>query len=327
MLTPIFHSPQLSIYEITDGENNLLHQYIISTPDTRDICNDPQICGVEYIQKLQHACLLILENLPAFNSITLHEHKAVVLNLLNTGVNFGIREALSKVYGWNTHQVQYIPEHLEASSDDSLFETLPTQAQIIFGDVILSPQRIKEILLSLLYKAEKIGTQIQNIVLFTLGSNIIEDSLSEIANECKKKFKHFSGIELFYLEGRFLLANKDTSLRLKKEEKDLVRKDALMAPEFISSQYELPFYPLERCVSYNAKNRADNVIEYVQDIVEYWKEVRAIAMQGCDFETLLKERFPNIDGSKFGKQNLMSLAEQHITKLNRLTQPKENIIE
>ncbi|MEG1521025.1 MAG: hypothetical protein RR212_04525 [Bacteroidales bacterium] len=329
MLAPIYHSPQLSIYKI-EGKNDLIfNRYIVSSAESRDLCNDPQICGFEYTQKLQAVCLLILENLSSFSPVKLREDKALVLNILNTGINFGIREALAKAYGWNIHQNHYVYDHKNelATSDHYKEYNLPQDTQIIFGDIITNPQYLKQNLSEIIHLAEKEGRQIQNIVLFTLSSELIEDPLIEIAIECKKKFKQFAGIELFYLEGRFVLAEENTPLKLKKNGQDLVCKDALLAPEFISSQYELPFYPLERSVIYSAETRADNIPEYVEDVIKYWEEVRNLAMQGYEFEFLLKERFPNIDGSKFGKQNLMSLAEQHITKLKRLLQPKTNIIE
>lgn len=328
MLTLIYHSSQLSIYKIIEGKNDLLfNRYIISTAESRNLCNDPQICGFEYTQKLQAVCLLILENLSSFSPVKLREDKALVLNILNTGINFGIREALAKAYGWNIHQTHYIYDCKEESKHQYKGYNLPQDTQIIFGDIITNPHRLKQNLFEILHLAEKEGHQIENIILFTLSNDLIEGPLAEIAIECKKKFKQFTGIELFYLEGRFVLAEESTPFALKENGEDLVCKDALLTPEFISSQYELPFYPLERSVIYNPGTRADNIPEYVKGIIKYWEEVRNLAMQGYEFETLLKERFPNIDGSKFGKQNLMSLAEQHITKLKRLLQPKQNIIE
>lgn len=322
MLTAIYHTAQLSVYKIEDEEESpLLNRYIISSADTREICNDPQICGVEYTRKLQKVCGLILESLPSFSSLKLIEDHVVVLNILKNGLNFGLREALADTYDWNFHKTIYTAQNRELAN--FLVETykphlLLQHAQVIIGDIVSDSTIIKAELNSFLDNAINTGSQIENIVLFVIGGDQLDVTLTEIANKCAKRFSFFSGIDVFYIEGRFVVPNNESSLRIKENGKDLTRKGALMTPEFIQSQYELPFYPLERCVNYDGDLRANNISDFIEEVCGYWESVRKEAMEGVSFEDLLKERFPEIDATKFGKQNLMSLAEQHITKLKRI---------
>ncbi|MEG0994326.1 MAG: hypothetical protein RSE51_10870, partial [Bacteroidales bacterium] len=151
-----------------------------------------------------------------------------------------------------------------------------------------------------------------------------EEILNEITAICHKEFGSFKGADLFYIEGRFVVPDKDTPVAIKLTGTDLIRREALMAPEFIQSQYELPFYPLERCIIYDAGSRAFWIREYVADVIEYWEETKALAAEGISFADLLAERFPEIDATKFGKQNLMSLCEQHIGKLHRIIPTPKN---
>ena len=332
MLTPVYTSAQIVVYKIEDKTIPLLNRYIVSSNETREICNDPQICGIEYTKKLRDTCTKILEALPAFSPVTLYENQGVVLNILRAGLNFGIREALADAYGWNIHPTSFINTpraHSGASSDqwqiqeDTYYKLkLPEHAQIIFGDIVATGTSLQHALRLLVKEAITTGVQIQNMVFFTFGGVRSEEILQEVAETCKKNFDQFSGIELFYLEGRFEVPDKQTPISIKEIGTDLIRNGALMADEFINSQYELPYYPLERCVIYNAGARAFNVEKYIEDVIYYWEEVKQLAAQGYSFEDLLKERFPEIDSSKFGKQNLMSLAEQHIIKLKRILQPK-----
>lgn len=321
MLTSIYHTPQLAVYQIKGEESPLLNRYIISSPDTREICNDPQICGIEYTRKLQKVCRLILESLSSFTSLKLVEDHVVVFNTLKNSLNFGLREALSDAYEWNFHETIYTAPNQDFAQ--SLVENykpflLPQHAQIIIGDIVSDATIIKAELDALIENAIHTGAQIETIILFVIGGNQLDTALMDISAKCVEHFTEFSHIEVFYMEGCFTVPKEDTSLSIKKVDQDLTRKGALMAPEFIQSQYELPFYSIERSVEYNGDLRANNILDFIEEVCSYWEHVRAKAMEGMTFEELLKERFPEIDATKFGKQNLISLAEQHITKLKRI---------
>ncbi|MEG1617676.1 MAG: hypothetical protein RR202_08100 [Bacteroidales bacterium] len=335
MLENIFKSDAIAIYRIDDEENTpLLNRYIVSSQDTREICNDPQVCGIEYTSKLEHTCMLVLKAMPDFSPIILKERQTMVLNVLRGGLNFGLREALAQAYGWNIHSTSFISAqrtrvasnseewHIIESEYKKLY--LPENAQIVFGDVVATGTSLQHALKLIVKEAIASETPIANMVFFTFGGERAEVILREISELCKKEFEGFSGIDLFYLEGRFMVPSPDTLLSIKLTGTDLVRKDALMAPEFIASQYELPYFPLERCVIYDAGSRAFHLDDYVADVVDYWSRTKELAAQGITFNELIAERFPNIDPTKFGKQNLMSLCEQHIGKINRLLIPKEN---
>lgn len=328
MLKNVFKTDDISIYQIEDNPNKLLNRYIISTPGTREICNDPQICGIEYTNKVRKACTKVLEAFPLFSTIHLDESKTMVLNVLRGGLNFGLREALADSYNWNTHSTSFISAQRARKNQNSeewhIIESdykklyLPDKCNIVFGDVVATGTSLLHALRLIVREAKDNGKEIENMVFFTFGGGRSEDILNEITAICHKEFGSFKGADLFYIEGRFVVPDKDTPVSIKLTGTDLIRRDALMAPEFIHSQYELPFYPLERCVIYDAGSRAFWIREYVADVIEYWEETKALAAEGISFADLLAERFPEIDATKFGKQNLMSLCEQHIGKLHRI---------
>lgn len=334
MLNNVYKSQDLSVYQIEDDNSStLLNRYIVSTANTREICNDPQICGIEYTHNVKEACRLVLEAMPSFSDMNLHETTSMVLNVLRGGLNFELREALAEAYSWNIHATSFISAQRARTAADSeqwhIVESeyrklyLPQQAQIILGDVVATGTSLQHALRLIIKEAVESDTPIRSMVFFTFGGIRSEEILNEIALICKKEFDTFEGINLFYFEGRFVVPDKKSPLSVRITGTDLVRLNALMAPEFLISQYELPYYPLERCIIYDAGSRAFHVEEYVEDVVDYWKRTKELAMTGMDYVSLLHQRFPEIDASKFGKQNLISLCEQHISKLKRILEPKE----
>lgn len=96
----------------------------------------------------------------------------------------------------------------------------------------------------------------------------------------------------------------------------MVRGGSLMAPEFVQSQYEKPTYPLERCTIYDAGSRAFWIPEYLEDVVDYWKQTLELANKGTTFQALLAERFPELDASKFGNVDLKDLCTKHLAELD-----------
>ena len=109
----------------------------------------------------------------------------------------------------------------------------------------------------------------------------------------------------------------NTRLTIRLTGTDLLRYEALMAPEFVESQYEAPSYPLERCIIYDAGSRAFWIPEYVDDVIDYWRQTLDLAHGAFTFETLLKERFPELDASRFGQVDLQALCVEQIDKMER----------
>ncbi len=92
-----------------------VHNYILSTPHTRRICNDPTCAGVEYTRLLSHACAIAFRLKP----VDLVEHSTAVVNILRGGLNYGLRDALADAYGWNYHSTCFISAQRARNSVES----------------------------------------------------------------------------------------------------------------------------------------------------------------------------------------------------------------
>jgi hypothetical protein len=71
-----------------------------------------------------------------------------------------------------------------------------------------------------------------------------------------------------------------------------LRYPALLAPEFELEQFSDLFYPLERCVIYDAGSRAFQPSEFLEDVISYWSELLRLARKGLTLAEALSERWP-----------------------------------
>jgi len=300
--------------------------FICSTPETRSICNDPFVSGMEYTNKLSAACAKVLKALTATGELNLVERNTTVLHVLRGGLNFGLREAVASSLKFNNHAAAFISAQRarvsEKSADwvvtESSYQKLHLSSlnQIILGDVVATGT-------SLEYALERIGTvasssnaEISDLVFFTIGGPRSHEILAQTAQKFKRQFKQFRKAIVVYFEGIFPVATNDSELSIKIDGTDLLRGEgAQLAPEFIESQYENPVFPLERCTIYDAGSRAFSPAEYFGDILEYWQATHELALAGTSFDQLLKERMPQIQRSRFAAEiDLKSLCASQIAK-------------
>ena len=325
MLQSIDQKPDSVIYRIEDGNSEGIDRYVVSTPETREICNDPLVMGVDYTRRLQTACTRFLNHLDSLDRLHLEEDETIVFNILRGGLNFGLREALSDAFGWNRHGCSFISAQRARLSDSPedwhIIETeyskvyMPPATSIVIGDVVATGTSLEHAVQALVSEAEKQATNLRSIVFFTIGGERAEQILEKADRICHNRFPSYERTSLVYIEGRFTVPTPRTPLRIKITGTDLVRLDALMAPEFITSQYADPAHPIQRCTIYDAGSRAFWVPEYMEDVRGYWTRTLALAEEGVGFETLLAERCPVLDPERFGRTNLTEVCQEQLERL------------
>ena len=315
----VLKKSDLSLYRL--NKKNGIECLIASTPETRQILNDPFIYGVEYTDKLKAATTRILKTIQSKYNFPKHEDQAMVLNILRGGLNFGLREALHDAYGWNRHNTAFISSQRikDKKGDWNITEDryrkiyLPDKANILLGDVVATGTSLEQALLRMVEIAKKEKKSINSIIFFTIGSERSEKIMAKVDKQCRKYFKDYKGSLVIYIEGRFGVAGIDKKLCIMEEDTDLLRSPADLAPEFAASQDKHPTAALERCVIYDAGSRAFHVKSYLEDVKTYWQEVLDLAQQGTTYKEYLKERFPATKVLNFSK-NLENLAKKQLNK-------------
>ena len=330
-LNQIIKDDTLSLYEIISSEQGFpaaqedatLRRFIASTPQTRAISNDPSIAGTRYTRRLQEACANIFRHF----DFGLEELQTVVVNILRGALNFGLRDALTDAYGWYRHNTSFIsaqraredsdPEswHITEKGYRKMF--FPSEASLVMGDVVATGTSLHYALNEIINAAVTQRCGFRSIVFFTYGGSKAEEIFQQIDSRCRELFPAYDKTYVIYMEGRFLVPDINTKLTIRLTGTDLLRGGALMAPEFVESQYESPAYPLERCVIYDAGSRAFWLPEYVADVIDYWRQTYDLARHGVTYQQLLHERFPELDASRLGEPDLGQVCFEQIEKMDK----------
>jgi len=293
--------------------------FVVTTPQTRRICNDPRCLGLDYTHALCEACASVLKAMGS--ELGLVERETAVVNILRGGLNYGLREALGMAYGWNVHATCFLSAQRAKDSDgddwhitENSYRKLrfPKDASLVIGDVVATGTSLVYALDELINVARKSGTNLKRIVFFTFGGLKALEILKAVDGRCRQTFPDYAGTFLFYLEGVFTVPDRTTPLSIKLPGTDLLRFGATMAPEFIASQYDDAAYPIERCVIYDAGSRAFAPDEYAEDVLGYWQQTKALAQSGVAYAQLLAERFPGLDSARFGTVDLAELTSRQI---------------
>ena len=331
-LQELVKNKKLSLYEIVPETNNISEtvnerrrrSFVASTTQTCSISNDPAVAGIHYTRRLREACTSVFKN---FN-FGLVERETVVLNILRGALNLGLRVAVADAYGCFRHNTSFISAQRARDTEDTeswhITEKgykkiyFPSTTSLVMGDVVATGTSLHFALKEIIRAAVDQHCQLKNIVFFTYGGEKAQEIFQDIDSQCRSLFPEYRQTYVIYFEGRFTVPDINTKLSIRLTGTDLLRYKALMAPEFVESQYEQPSYPLERCIIYDAGSRAFWIPEYVDDVMDYWRQTLDLAHSGCTFEQLLKERFPELDVNRFPKTDLEKLCLQQIEKMDKI---------
>ena len=324
-LSVLHKSKELSLYEAKFEGTGPTRCFVASTPQTREICNDPFLTGIRYTSALSRACASTIKALQDAKVVQLAEDDTTVLHILRGGLNFGLRDALAEAFDWNDHPSAFISAQRARKSPNSedwiITESeykkihLLKRNNIVFGDVVATGSSLEFALQRIRDEAAKSKVSIERLIFFTIGGPRSHEILDRLSGDLKALFPNYQGSVVVYFEGIFAVATNQSPLTIKIDGTDLLRRDSVLAPEFIESQYESPAYPIERCTIYDAGSRAFDPCEYFHDISDYWSKTLGLAEQGMTYARLLQERFPELDATRFEQVNLQEVCQAQLKRV------------
>lgn len=289
------------IYELKGEYGDSLVRYVASTPEGREVCNRPEVVGVRYTDLLESALVSILTNFPLAPALRRLDPRSIgIIHFLRGSLNFGMRRALSRAYGFNTHSSSFITSQRERDKygrwfiQDNQYRKIliPHDGTLFFADVIATGITISNGMDIIVNLAKNGGTPIRQVYFFTIGCHKLEKLLRGYHALLRQLFPRYERTCAVYLEGKFHLADSKTAVRVKIQGTDLMRNPSLLTPEFELAQYESIYHPLERCVIYDAGTRAFDIEDYMRKLEAYWRELRHLAENGWTLEGALRERWP-----------------------------------
>ncbi len=297
-LEALHRDRDISLYQIEDNHSPI-EEYIFSTPETREICNRPELVGIKFPEGMRTAASRLLKLDPLAELIGEKNGKEnCILHFLRGGLNFQLREALSEAYGFNRQYCSYMTsqryqrgKRWQIKQDQyRKIDYLPGSTLLI-GDCIATGSTMENGLQVLLENARTEGKPVSNLVVLTIGCGRARDILTDFHRQLEATFDYDRTL-VFYVEGRFKLAEEDMDLTIALPGTDLLRRDALLAPEYELSLYERLHIPLERCTIYDLGAKSFTYQEHVAEVVEYWQQLKDSSLT---LQEAYRERWPEDD--------------------------------
>jgi len=288
-------------YEILGEPESKAKRFIVTTEESRKICNMPEIFGCDYTDMMSSAMVKALKYFPTNLSKT-NESEICVVTFLRGGLNFNLRDALHKAFGFNKQSTSFMSSQRfkkdnrwGVKEDQYRKFIFPKNTTIFIGDVVATGVTVKNGMDVVFEALKENGSSVKDLFFFTIGCHKVEKVLDDVYDLFKAEFKGFKNFYVIYFEGKFKLADSKTTLKIKIQGTDLLRTNALLAPEFELSQYDSVPFCLERCTIYDAGSRAFDISEYLKDVREYWEQVLGLAKQGFTLYDAMKERWPEVE--------------------------------
>ena len=281
-----------------------LHRYVVSTRDTRDLMNHPEIINCDFTNLLENGVTNMLKGLNMLEKLSTIGSKTVnVYHILRGGLNFGVREALRKAFGYKWHSSSYISSQrvlkegrFEISEDTYRKFLVPNNATVYFGDIVASGISLDNGVHYLASYMERNGLELRNMVFITIGCVEAERVLAKWHREFKARFPRYERTILIYFEGRFALAGDDTPLANSLKDTDLLKSwklGALLSPEFEGSQFGRMIVGLEGCAIYDGGKKSFEPVNHIRDVLEFWeKQMHAAERRGMTLWDEYNARFP-----------------------------------
>ncbi len=296
-----FKDEAVSVYSIEGKETiaggsssaeygDSFRRYVVSTRDTRDLMNYPEIINCDFTNLMQNGITNALKGINILEKISCISSKSVnVCHILRGGLNFNVRDALKKAFGYKWHSSSYISSQrvlkegkFEISEDQYRKFIIPDNATIYTADIVASGVSLNHALEFIFRYMKSKGHSIKNMVFITIGCVEAEKVLYKWHKIFKKEYPDYERTFMIYLEGRFALATRETPLYNVLYDTDLLKNykfGALLSPEFEYSQFERTIIGLEGCAIYDGGKKGFEPVNHIKDIMEFWEKQLSIARE------------------------------------------------
>ena len=290
-LKRIFKDEAVSLYSIKSSTNvSVLKRYVVSTSDTRNMLNFPEIVNSDFTDLMRNGVtntLKVLNNIEHLSRIS--SKNVNVYHILRGGLNFQVRNSLLKAFGYKWHSSSYITsQRLEKDGEFSVSEDsyrkfqIPDNATIYSADIVASGVSLDNSLQYLDNYLISKKLKLKNFIFVTIGCSNAEKVLEKWDRIFKEHHPEYERTILIYLEGRFALGAKDTPLFNVLPNTDLLKNyklGALITPEYENSQFEKMIIPIEACAIYDGGKKSFEPVNHIIDILDFWEKQKNTAIE------------------------------------------------
>ena len=227
-----FKDEAVAVYEIAPRpRDSALKRYVVSTRDTRDLMNHPEIINCDFTNLMQNGITNAFKGVNLLERLSAIPSKSVnVYHILRGGLNFNVRDALRKAFGYKWHSSSYISSQrilkqgrFEITEDTYRKFELPDNATIYFADIVASGVSLDNAIGYIAAYLKRNLLKARNLVFTTIGCVEAERVLAAWDARFRADFPGYDRTILVYLEGRFALASGEVPLRNFIKDTDLLK--------------------------------------------------------------------------------------------------------
>lgn len=263
-------------------------RYVVSTRDTRDLMNYPEIINTDFTNLMQNGVTNALKGINLLERLSEISSKNVnVYHILRGGLNFKVSDALRKAFGYKWHSSSYLSSQrvlkegqYEVSDDLYRKFLVPDNATVYTADIVASGVSINNGVDYVCKYMQTTGHRLKNFIFITIGCQMAEEVLSKWHTQFKERMPDYGETMVIYLEGRFGLATEETPFRNKLPYTDLIKsykEGALLSPEYEHSQFDRAITALEACAIYDGGKKSFEPTNHIHDVLEFWEKQRDYA--------------------------------------------------
>ncbi|KPK46182.1 MAG: hypothetical protein AMK74_01055 [Nitrospira bacterium SM23_35] len=300
-----FKDEAVAVY-LLEGEKGVkdFKRYVVSTRDTRDLMNYPEIINCDFTNLMQNGVTNALKGINILEGLSTINSKSVnVYHILRGGLNFKVSDALRKAFGYKWHSSSYLSSQrvlkegkFEISEDYYRKFIIPDNATVYTADIVASGVSLNNGIEYVNNYLKSKNFKLKNIIFITIGCIEAEKVLSKWHRIFKGSFPAYEKTILVYLEGRFALATKNTPLHHFLADTDLLKNyklGALLTPEFEHTQFDRVIIGLEGCTIYDGGKKGFEPVNHIRDVLDFWeKQLETAESRNLSIWEEYNARFP-----------------------------------
>ena len=192
-----FKDEAVAVYAIEkESSQPDFKRYVVSTRDTRDLMNHPEIINCDFTNLMRNGITNALKGINVLDRLSCINSKSVnVCHILRGGLNFQVRDALRKAYGYKWHSSSYISSQrilkkgrFEITEDQYRKFIIPNDATLYTADIVASGVSLNHGFEYIDSYLESQGFELENMIFITIGCIEAERVLQKWHDIFKEKY-------------------------------------------------------------------------------------------------------------------------------------------
>ncbi|MBR1815016.1 MAG: hypothetical protein IJ773_14570 [Lachnospiraceae bacterium] len=289
-LEPEFSELGVDCYRL-EGGNFENPYYIVSEADTRRLLNKPEVVGFDVYHCLLKSTARMMKLFKTQEKIS----TANILSILRGALNYPLEEScyMEKI---RVHDISFLSSERVFQNDEiagleikySKLATVP-DSTLLIGDIIASGETLVHCLRYVIRHYLAGGARLRNIIVFTIGGSTGIEVMEMLTKEIRGYWPEFEGFIGVFYEGVFNTYEDKGVTGIQIPKVDFYWKGGAVAPAYREQTLAQGNALFEKCTIYDGGARRYEIGDHVQEVMEYWHEIRDLAEQ-IPMKDLLDEK-------------------------------------